>query len=74
VGDVERPRADAECRGATQRSSRLVLGLGEVLENFSLYWVSEFGTCCTKELLNNKILPCCTDFPTLGFSRDYCPK
>ena len=34
MGDAERPRDDAECLRDTQRSTKLTLGLGEVLENF----------------------------------------
>ena len=81
MGDAERSSVDAErqvltqCLGATQRSTRLTLRLGEVLENFfSLLGKPVWHPSCTEELLNNKILPCYIGFPTLGFLGDCCPK
>lgn len=74
MGDTKRPSADAEGLEAAQRLAGLTLSLGEVPENLSLWGEPVWHPSCTQEKLINKILLCCTNFPTLGFSGDNCPK
>lgn len=81
MGDTERPSANAKRQnadpkgfGVAQRLADLTLSLGEVPENLSQWGEPVWHPEYSEKLSNNKILLCCTDFPTLGFSGNNCPK